>query len=977
MVWDRLRKYCLELNIFSTDSDNAQVILQQRWSTRVYIVMLSIILIVVAIIAGFNLRSINEIVYSPSKSQFIKMIERYPNTLRCPCSRIGIAYETFVRTHVNFHQVCLSTFVTQTWINSLFLQSNNSSSASYDIRYYLRYFWEVIAGFCFLSNSTWIDAVTSFGALRIVSPIAVVGENLRSQAQAALDNSMLMAQSVLVRNLIALRGIIAGNQFVSGLTTNFYASYPSSSFSNEGTLKMLPRTYNNCSCLNFFGCPHPIIVTTSTHQLITIPGMIGDCFIVDATLASTLECYYNSTCFALLHRESIKMARDHTRNFLSTIVRKMIALNFFKTNGLQTPMNIRRQQILTRFFILILVSCSITVGLYIFLSDQDQLVTIEYPSLVKYESLYEQHSSTLLCPCSQISVPYDRFLNVTFVLHQICTSSLVSSMWLDYLVLVNLNRIPIWTETDYSRDFRTYGASYFKFLATYCHLAQINIEDAKHMFLSTQFINNYLPSQLFFLQQVQHISESFIAKTRHEFSRTLNWTQTATMISQFLTGANTNFRITVNNDGRVIINDVTFRIVTQITHNSLSSTGRCSCGFDGRVCFLIPIIYTNGSSASEFLQVFYELKIGCIPMFGLFCILSILMFYSSIIGRVIRKTYLQPSIEDYEHLLNLHPDGVDCPCTRISIPYNTFVIQLEVKSYHQACTTDVIEQTLIMGSIFEPSTTYTNRVDFQSWRFSFVDGLQRLCRLAEDSITNDIQAFLASTMLVYQLIPRTQFDSEMNVTLNRVKLATPVAFTRILDLLRLTIHGNALIDVFSLSWNMVMAENSQDTNVSFVSISTNQYTKCSCITERSCSMAAQLFLPNDTSYYTFQDDQTLERDYGLQEHSTGLPPAIIAIIVISAILCFAACLSCCIRSQQHQRAPVDYVNSDHTTIANPYQLQDVRSPARIVLVRPINNVGAAPHSQVLPSIYEGPPPSYDVATGSLSSLPPPFTARVQ
>ncbi|CAF4796950.1 unnamed protein product [Rotaria sp. Silwood1] len=763
------------------------------------------------------------------------MIERYPNTLRCPCSRIGIAYETFVRTHVNFHQVCLSTFVTQTWINSLFLQSNNSSSASYDIRYYLRYFWEVIAGFCFLSNSTWIDAVTSFGALRIVSPIAVVGENLRSQAQAALDNSMLMAQSVLVRNLIALRGIIAGNQFVSGLTTNFYASYPPSSFSNEGTLKMFPRTYNNCSCLNFFGCPHPIIVTTSTHQLITIPGMIGDCFIVDATLASTLECYYNSTCFALLHRESIKMARDHTRNFLSTIVRKMIALNFFKTNGLQTPMNIRRQQILTRFFILILVSCSITVGLYIFLSDQDQLVTVEYPSLVKYESLYEQHSSTLLCLCSQISVPYDRFLNVTFVLHQICTSSLVSSMWLDYLVLVNLNRIPIWTETDYSRDFRTYGASYFKFLATYCHLAQINIEDAKHMFLSTQFINNYLPSQLFFLQQVQHISESFIAKTRHEFSRTLNWTQTATMISQFLTGANTNFRITVNNDGRVIINDVTFRIVTQITHNSLSSTGRCSCGFDGR----------------------------------------------------------------------------------------------------------------------------------------------RLCRLAEDSITNDIQAFLASTMLVYQLIPRTQFDSEMNVTLNRVKLATPVAFTRILDLLRLTIHGNALIDVFSLSWNMVMAENSQDTNVSFVSISTNQYTKCSCITERSCSMAAQLFLPNDTSYYTFQDDQTLERDYGLQEHSTGLPPAIIAIIVISAILCFAACLSCCIRSQQHQRAPVDYVNSDHTTIANPYQLQDVRSPARIVLVRPINNVGAAPHSQVLPSIYEGPPPSYDVATGSLSSLPPPFTARVQ
>ncbi|CAF4287047.1 unnamed protein product [Rotaria sp. Silwood2] len=986
MAWNRLQKYCLELNVFATGSNDTQIILHQRWSTRVYIVLFAVVLIVVGTIAGFDVRSIDKI--------------------------IGIAYETFVHTHVKFHHVCSSAFVTQAWINSIFLQKNHSSSSTYDIRYYLRYFWEIIAGFCSFSNSTWIDAVTSFGALRIVSPIAVVEENLRIQAQTTLDSSMSFAQTVLVRNLLAIRSIIAGNQFVSGLTTNYYLSYSPSGFGNEATPKMLPRTYNNCSCLNFRGCPHPIIINTSYHQLFTIPGMIGDCFIVDAT-----------------------MIRDHVRNFLSKIAQKMITLNLFKTNELQTPMNIRRQQILTRCFILLLVLCSITIGFYIFLSNQDQLVTIEYPSLSKYEILYEQHSSNLLCPCSQLSVSYGRFLNVTFVLHQICKSSLVSSMWLNYLLLVNLNRVPIWTETDFSRDFRTYGASYFQFLATYCLLAEINIEDAQRIFLSTQFINNYLPSQSLFFQQVKYISESFIAKTRHEFARTLNWTQTATMVSQFLTGANTNFHITVDIDGQVIINDVTFLIVTQITHHSLSTSGSCSCGFEDELCFLKPIIYTNGSNVLDFLQIFHELKIGCIPIFGLFLseidwwynityienirmtysmimnsqpsfdikslnrsvptrfehcslnillqemfietvisnntrfdlfyeqcapvacsyqvvrrreiiiaiillinvygglsrglrliipligsliyffirkyqnstiihelrsiasrrkrflndlvqtilainlfksltsdrtsehkqkiysrvylilfisILGIVMFYSSIIGRVIRKTHLQPSIEDYEHLLNLHPDGVDCPCTRISIPYNTFVTQLKVDLYHQACTTDVIERTLIMGSIIDPATTYTNRINFQSWRFSFIDGLNRLCHLAEDSITNDIEAFLASTMLTYQLIPRIQFDNEMNITLNRVKLSTPIAFTRILELLRLISQANALIDVFSLSWNFVMTENSQGTNASFVSVSTNQYTTCSCATERSCSMPAQLVFPNGTSYYTFR-----------------------------------------------------------------------------------------------------------------------------
>ncbi|CAF2902166.1 unnamed protein product [Rotaria sp. Silwood2] len=358
------------------------------------------------------------------------------------------------------------------------------------------------------------------------------------------------------------------------------------------------------------------------------------------------------------------------------------------------------------------------------------------------------------------------------------------------------------------------------------------------------------------------------------------------------------------------------------------------------------------------------------------------MFYSSIIGRVIRKTHLQPSIEDYEHLLNLHPDGVDCPCTRISIPYNTFVTQLKVDLYHQACTTDVIERTLIMGSIIDPATTYTNRINFQSWRFSFIDGLNRLCHLAQDSITNDIEAFLASTMLTYQLIPRIQFDNEMNITLNRVKLSTPIAFTRILELLRLISQANALIDVFSLSWNFVMTENSQGTNASFVSVSTNQYTTCSCATERSCSMPAQLVFPNGTSYYTFRDDQTLGRDYGSNENSTGFPPSVIAVIVISSILCFVTCLSCCIHSQQRQNVPDDYGNSDPTIITNLYQQQALRRPVRVILMRPINNVGVAPQSQVFPSIYEGSPPSYEVATGNLSQMhqlspPSSVTARTK
>ncbi|CAF4218216.1 unnamed protein product, partial [Rotaria socialis] len=141
----------------------------------------------------------------------------------------------------------------------------------------------------------------------------------------------------------------------------------------------------------------------------------------------------------------------------------------------------------------------------------------------------------------------------------------------------------------------------------------------------------------------------------------------------------------------------------------------------------------------------------------------------------------------YENLLQLPRDDIECPCIKISIPYKVFVAQLNISLYHQVCTMDVIRRTLTTGGIIDGGTTFFNRADFRSERFEFIKGLDRLCNLAKDSLSHDIETFQALTMLLYQLIPRTQFDSEMNITLDRMKLTASVAFTRILELFRLTI----------------------------------------------------------------------------------------------------------------------------------------------------------------------------------------------
>jgi hypothetical protein len=233
--------------------------------------------------------------------RFSQLAHAYPNTLHCPCSKFGITYNTFVTTQVNFHQVCSSQFIQQKWINMLFTNENISINSIDDFRVTLSFFWQTIAGLCVVSNRSWDDVVASFGATRILTSTAMAEKFVRSQTQAALRNQIALSKATLIRNILAVRRITSGNKIVSALQTNFYLRFPPEHLGPWKSPKMTPRMFNNCSCLNIEGCPRPATINDSYGHIVTVPGMMMDCLIVDATLASTLECYYNQTCLSLLH----------------------------------------------------------------------------------------------------------------------------------------------------------------------------------------------------------------------------------------------------------------------------------------------------------------------------------------------------------------------------------------------------------------------------------------------------------------------------------------------------------------------------------------------------------------------------------------------------------------------------------------------------------------------------------------------------
>ncbi|CAF3121920.1 unnamed protein product [Rotaria sp. Silwood2] len=268
---------------------------------------------------------------------------------------------------------------------------------------------------------------------------------------------------------------------------------------------------------------------------------------------------------------------------------------------------------------------------------------IESPSQAAYEELYDEHSSTIECPCSRLSVPYGSFLNVTFVLHQVCSSDFVSPIWLNYLALFNPNRVPLWTQTGFSRDFRTIGALYFQFLESFCSLVQRAIADGQRTFSSTKLINRQLLPRSLFVLQTEAMVKSFVSRQHNEFVSLLNWIEVAGILSQFLSGTNMNFRILIGDGNQVEIYDSVYQHETQVTSTSVLVSANCSCAFDTDFCFIKPLIYTNGTNVLDFVQVFDKLHISCVPWLG---------FLNSEISWWYNMSYIQNILETYGMAIN-------------------------------------------------------------------------------------------------------------------------------------------------------------------------------------------------------------------------------------------------------------------------------------------------------------------------------------
>lgn len=203
-----------------------------------------------------------------------------------------------------------------------------------------------------------------------------------------------------------------------------------------------------------------------------------------------------------------------------------------------------------------------------------------------------------------------------YTLNQICSSTLISSTWLEFVLTFHSNA----SVESYALvvDFRRLASSYFQLLAAICSLVQNIFDDALDTLQENQYINQYLPSESQFLEHIRLLNESFAASVQQEFFNLQSWLHLMTTESQLFVGLSLHGYLKANDDSDVVeIMTINAVSSAQVTETEITMSSVCSCRQRPTDCLIVTNLVEVEGSRPYPSRYFVGMNVGCIPWLGL------------------------------------------------------------------------------------------------------------------------------------------------------------------------------------------------------------------------------------------------------------------------------------------------------------------------------------------------------------------------
>jgi hypothetical protein len=163
-----------------------------------------------------------------------------------------------------------------------------------DFRMVVSYAFEALRVFCELIESTIHNSLIQFNSSEYITVSVAPLQLFQLQTQSFIVQFRISTTNNFLLSLNIIRQITEGNAFLSGSLSNYYLKTAYDGY-NVLTTSM---DYSNCSCHLSSTCVKQFSIYDSSGniRLFDVPGFYTGCYVIEALLQSTLQCFYNQIC---------------------------------------------------------------------------------------------------------------------------------------------------------------------------------------------------------------------------------------------------------------------------------------------------------------------------------------------------------------------------------------------------------------------------------------------------------------------------------------------------------------------------------------------------------------------------------------------------------------------------------------------------------------------------------------------------------
>ena len=245
------------LNLFQTKSNNNITVRRQKLTTKFYLILLAITLVILVIYTSVHQITVTRTIQLKNRDHYEDLKIKYPSTLHCSCNQISIEYGKFLEIHFLYNQICSSIFVTQTWINYLY-DSEKQNDRNYQATASAQF--RVLASFCQVTQVTVNTSLQQFYARKFLRNELISSDVFETQIQSFIRLFQISVPYSFKGTLDAFRGLIHGNAYISTFQTNW--KFTVLDFYDYAPLYTNPQLYtNSCNCASSSKCIQPVIIT--------------------------------------------------------------------------------------------------------------------------------------------------------------------------------------------------------------------------------------------------------------------------------------------------------------------------------------------------------------------------------------------------------------------------------------------------------------------------------------------------------------------------------------------------------------------------------------------------------------------------------------------------------------------------------------------------------------------------------------------